>query len=457
MSVWSGTRVLIAGLGRSGVAAARFLLAQGAVVSAWDDKSPEALSPEAQSLAEGDIHLISGEDFSHGIFETLRAVVVSPGVPLDRPLLVQARRHGVPLLSEIDLVPAEEGARAVAVTGSNGKSTTTALVAAMLGQAGRKGVACGNYGTPFVEAYSEHPSGTWFAVELSSFQLESTTRMRFAGAVLLNVQPDHLDRHGSFESYREAKFRIAGLRRDAAVLVVGADDESASTLLSAAASPVYGVSATRRLSRGGWLDEGRLIVDLGEGAQILGDADRMPLPGRHNLLNILSAAVSCLAVSVSLEAIKGALESFSGLPHRLEEVARIGGVRFIDDSKATNVASSIEAVRAFPTGRLFVLLGGRDKDGDFEPLAQALRARHAEALVFGEAGEKIASSLERSGGIEPHRCGTMEDAIDRARALAAEGDVVLLSPACASFDAFDGFAHRGERFAAAVRAGQEAR
>lgn len=441
---------LVLGLGRTGVAACTHLLAAGHRVWATDRKPRRALPDAARALEAQGLGWIAWQEVTDRVTD-FDHLVPSPGIALDSPPLARALEAGIQIHSEIDLAPAAIAHRAVAITGSNGKSTVTALVAAMLGQdEGRQAVACGNFGTPLVEAAAVDAPDRYYAVEVSSFQLETTTRARFAAAVLLNIQPDHLDRHGSLEAYSAAKWRIASLRLPDAPLVACIDDPAVAAGLEGIAPPILAVTCGPLKAPGGGLEDGRLVIDTGGGKQELVSLADLPLPGAHNVLNVLAAATACQAMGASLHTIRQALEDFRALPHRLEPVIERGGVLFVDDSKATNVAAALEAARAFSGRRVLILLGGRDKAGDFRPLARALATGGASALTFGEAGETIARVLDAEG-CPVQRCESLEQATEEAVRTARPGDVVLLSPACASFDAFDGFAHRGEVFAALVR------
>lgn len=448
-----GLDVLVVGLGRSGVSAAHWLVDAGARVVANDRAPVETISAEAAALAGRGVVLRCGEHRADE-FERAELIVVSPGVPLDLEPLGTARERGVPLVAEVDLPAATIGPRAVGVTGSNGKSTTTALVAAMLAEAGRGGIACGNFGEPLTSAAREHEPGRWYAIELSSFQLETAHALELAAAVVLNVQPDHLDRHGSFDNYCAAKARIADLRIDDGALVAVVDDPAAERIASSADGVVLEISAEREVARGGWLRDGALFMRLLEREERLVAVDEMKLVGRHNVLNALAAAVACAEAGVDTPAIRRALRRVEALPHRLQRVGEPGGVLLVDDSKATNVASAqraIEALAEIRSGRVVVLLGGRDKASDFTPLARTLGACRATAITFGEAGPLVARALRDAGRPAGAEVADLRDAIEAARRLAQPGDAVLLSPACASFDAFSGYAERGERFAAWAR------
>jgi UDP-N-acetylmuramoylalanine--D-glutamate ligase len=378
-------------------------------------------------------------------------------VPLDLPELHAARENHVAICSELDLVAHVVDDRVIGITGSNGKSTSTALAAAMLGAAGHDGVPCGNFGLPLCDAVQGDHPGRWYALELSSFQLDITSRLTASAAVLLNVQADHLDRHGDIHAYRAAKEKIAALRRPGAPLVLAVDDPLVADFAHRAGGPVLSVSADHEVASGGFVRDGRLTLRLGGNEETLIDAAQLAIPGRHNRVNALAAAVACRAVGVPADALRRALTTFRALPHRIQEIALVGGVRYVDDSKATNVGSVLEAIRALRERtdegrRIFVLLGGRDKGSDFGPLAAALTGGGASAITFGEAGPLIAAALERGGVTPCARVCTLEDAVAAAHAAAVPGDTVLLSPACASFDAFTSYAHRGDVFAAAARA-----
>ena len=446
-----GRRFLVVGLGRSGIAAARHLLARGARVSATDRRSADDLGTGARALGEAGVTLHLGGHPAEA-FRDVEAIVLSPGVdPALAPVAAAADR-GVPLVSEIDLVADRLGARVLAVTGTNGKSTTTALLAAMLAEAGFDAVPCGNYGTPLVEAAEGDHPGRRYALEISSFQLETTHLLRSGAAILLGVRPDHLDRHGSLAAYRAAKERVFLLRAPGAPGICCVDDPLAAELARDARPPVLAVTLEGRTEAAGFVEEDSLVLHLpGQPATPLLPVDELPLPGRHNRWNVLAAALAAAVAGAGVTEIAAAVRRFRALPHRLEEVAQVRGVLFVDDSKATNVDAALRAIEAFPGRRLHVLLGGRDKDGDFRPLAAALAAAGARALVYGEAGPRIAAVLEAEGFRELERCDDLAEATRRAFAGAAPGDVVLLAPACASFDAFRSYAHRGETFAALAR------
>jgi len=333
----------------------------------------------------------------------------------------------------------------------------TALCATMFGAAGREEIPCGNFGTPFIEAVHGDRETSWYALELSSFQLETIETLHAAAAILLNIQADHLDRHGDLTAYCAAKWRIAALRRNGAPLVLCIDDERVVELAERAQQPILRVSTRHRVDRGGCLEHAELTLRVAGNSERLCSVDELPIPGEHNIRNTLAAATACRAVGVPLEAIRRALTGYTALPHRLQEVATVNGVTFVDDSKATNIASALCALAAFPSRHVLLLLGGRDKEGDFAPLAQAILSSGATIITFGEAGELIAAQLEKGGVSVLQRCKTMAQAVVAAHSAATVGAVVLLSPACASFDEFTSFAARGDTFAKQARALAEAR
>lgn len=444
-----GRRVLVVGLGRSGQAAARFLLARGARVTATDLRPAGELGPVAAALADAGVRLSCG-GHDAGDFLAAELVVVSPGVPTALPALDAARREGIPVVAEVELASWFVRGHLLALTGSNGKSTTTSLLARMLAEEGRDAVACGNIGLPLLEALSGDNPDRWYAVELSSFQLEGTERFHPGSAALLNLQPDHLDRHGSLEGYLAAKARIFTHQGEEDVAVLNADDAAVAALARELRAEVYTFSLEGPVRRGAYLSGDRLMLRLGARPRRLMQRGELPLAGDHNVANVLAAAVLAATSGVSVEAIRRAVTSFRPLPHRLSTVATVGGITYVDDSKATNVDSAKVALTAFPGRKVYALLGGRAKGSGFESLVEPLERAGATAVVYGEAGPLIAEAL--AGRVEILPCADLPSAVREASGRAAPGDVVLLAPACASFDAYRNFHERGEDFARQVRA-----
>jgi len=454
---FEGRRVAVFGLGRSGITAARALLAGGAITVLWDD----GVSGRMQAEAEG----FQVKDLTTADWFGFAALVLSPGAPLTHPkphwTVDRAQAAGVSVIGDIELfaralavIPKSERPRVVAITGTNGKSTTTALIGWVLKQAGLTVHVGGNIGIG-VLALPEPTPGAVYVIETSSYQLDLTTSFAPDVAILTNVSPDHLDRHGGMEGYVAAKARIFQAQCDGAVALVGVDESWGrgvfKTLLAAGRS-VVSVSTLPSPTRGEGY-EGRAGVVFKDGEVIADLTSARSLPGRHNAQNAAFAYAAARALGVSHEtAVKG-LMSFPGLAHRMEAVGRLGSVRFINDSKATNADAARQALNSYE--RSFWIAGGRAKAGGIEDLAP-LFSRVAKAYLIGEAAETFAETLGRV----PHViCGDMATAVkiaasDAAAHAAASGEeaVVLLSPACASFDQYPDFEARGEAFRIAVLA-----
>jgi UDP-N-acetylmuramoylalanine--D-glutamate ligase len=448
----AGKNVAVFGLARSGLAAIRLLLREGARVTAVDQSRELAVGETAARLQREGVTLFLGSDPG----EVLRAaelIVVSPGVPLTLPALEAARTARVPIWGEVELAWRFLGdAPLVGITGTNGKSTTTALCGKLFDMGGRRPFVGGNLGLPLSEAaLSDQPFGV-YVVELSSFQLEGADTLRCSGAAILNLTPDHLDRYASHAAYGEAKARIFRNQAPGDFAVVNADDPGARELGRRAAVPLYGFT----LASDGARDlPGRAVAD-GDGFRIEME-DRAPerfrlrnraLRGAHNLYNAMAAALLARRCGVGPEAIQQGLDEFPGLPHRIESVATIAGVEWVNDSKATNVDSSLVAVRAF-SGNLWLILGGKGKGAPYAPLVEASRGKVKGVLTIGQDAPAIERAFR--GTLPVHACERLENAVERAAELATPGDVVLLSPACASFDQFDNFEHRGDAFRTLVR------
>ncbi len=438
-----GRRTLVVGLGRTGLAVARFLARRGESVAVTDTHpAPPGLEALQRELPEVAVFVggLAEEAFAHA-----ERIVVSPGVPLGTPEIAAARAAGVPVLGDIELFARTATAPVVAITGSNGKSTVTSLVAAMALRAGWEARAGGNLGTPALELLGEAEPDL-YVLELSSFQLETVESLAPAAAVVLNVSPDHLDRYPDLAAYAAAKGRIY---RRARVQVINRDDACARALATGPGRRVaFGLG---RPDASGWgvLRRGGEAW-LARGGDPLLPAGALRLQGTHNVANVLAALALGEAVGLPLEAMLAAARDFPGLPHRMSLVREAGGVRWIDDSKATNVGAAVAAVTSL--GRPVVLIaGGQGKGQDFAPLAAALRGRARGVVLIGEDASRLEAAL--AGAVPAlRRARTMEEAVRLAGELARPGDAVLLAPACASFDMFTGFEHRGRAFAEAVHA-----
>jgi UDP-N-acetylmuramoylalanine--D-glutamate ligase len=443
-----GREVVVIGLARSGVAAASFLARRGARVAAVDRRTD--LAPEALALREAGVRLELGEH-RRETFTSAALLVVSPGVPWELPELVAAREKGVPVIAEIELAFRHLRGRVAAVTGTKGKSTTTAALGAMLREAGLDVRVGGNIGSPLVGLVEGSTEASVFAVEVSSFQLEGTVRFRPHVAVWLNLSPDHLDRHPSLEAYVAAKARVLANQEASDWAVVNADDpvvlEQARTA-RARKLPFRVTGAPLSEGDGAFFEGGLARMRRDGREETLFRRDEVALPGAHLAGDLLAAAAAARLLGVPADAIARAVRGFRGVPHVLELVATIDGVDWYDDSKATNVEAARRSLEAFDRPVL-VVLGGRYKGGDFAELAPELRRHGRRVLAIGEARERVAAAL---GGVVPvDACESLREAAERARAAARPGDVVLLAPACSSFDMFADYADRGRRWKAEVR------
>jgi len=439
-----GKKVLVVGLGKSGLAAALFLRHRGAHVTVSDVRSAEALAKDIPALLEEGIMVEAG---GHGLltFRRQDLIVVSPGVPLTTPELVQVRSFGLPVIGELELAARFIKGKMLAVTGSNGKTTTTTLLGEILKEAGLPTLVGGNIGVPVVSLVNESADDTWSVLEVSSFQLESTEQFHPSIAVILNITPDHLDRHGSFENYILAKERIFAAQDAKDCLVLNADNAAAAECASHAASRVYWFSVEHPVPQGAWLEQGYVVYRSQQNAAIeqvipLGG---IPLKGTHNVENVLAAVVAARQAGAPASAIRRAVENFRAVEHRLEYVATINGVEYYNDSKATNVDATAKAVAAFSSG-IHLILGGKDKGSDYTTLSQLLRERVRAVYTIGSAAAKIESHLR--GVVTLQSCETLENAVNAAASAARPGEVVLLAPACSSFDQFDSYEHRGRVF-----------
>jgi UDP-N-acetylmuramoylalanine--D-glutamate ligase len=439
----AGRRVTVVGLARSGIAAIRLLRETGAIVTGSDVKALAALGREVAALRDAGVRLVTNGD-AHRAFEGAALVVVSPGVPLDSPQLAPARAAGLPIIGELELGWRAMEAEAIAITGTNGKTTTTALTGALLAEQPRPVLVAGNIGTPLAAHALTFPRDGLVVAEVSSFQLESIDAFQPRVAVVLNVTPDHLDRHGSFDAYVDAKARIFRNQAPTDCAVLNADDPAAAALAPRTRARVIWFSRRRPLDPGVFVHDGWVAARLNGHVEAICPLAEMQLRGQHNVENVLAATACALWRGLGAAAIRRAIGRFRAVEHRIEFVRDLRGVQFYNDSKGTNVASTIKALESFPE-RVVLIAGGKGKGQDFAPLAEAARGRVNHAVVIGEDGPKIAAALGAIR-ITVSAAATMQAAIDAARVQARPGDVVLLSPACASFDMFDNYEHRGDVF-----------
>ena len=446
--------VLVAGAGLSGIASARFLLGRGARVILSDAKKREELEPGVSELLEsatcfsGELILELGGNRGES-FANADLVVVSPGMPLSSPFFEISRKAGVPVIAEIELAYRHLKGKIIGITGSNGKTTTTTLTAELLSGAGLKARAAGNIGTPLVQFAEESTPDDIYVVELSSFQLEAISEFRPFAAALLNLTPDHMDRYDRFEDYIAAKARIFMNQTVGDFAVLNADDPRTAAMTASVRARTLLFSRTAEVSAGAFVRNGRVIFRSREGDRELFPVDAIQIRGAHNLENVLAASLLALAAGAPPESLEANIRKFRGVEHRLEYVASIDGVDYFNDSKATNVDAVIKALEAF-AGGIHLIAGGRDKDGDFAALRPLVEKRVKQLIVIGEAAEKMRIAL--SGSTEIRNTFSLQEAVAISRAAAAPGDVVLLAPACASFDMFDNYEHRGRVFKETVRA-----
>ena len=441
-------RVLVVGLGKSGVTAATFLRDRGARVTVSDAKTEDQLRSAIPALLDKGISVETGR---HGerTFRDQDLIVVSPGVPGDVPQLEKARAQGIPIIGEVELASRFLRGHIIAITGSNGKTTTTALAGDVIGMGGYEVLVGGNIGTPAISLVADATSDTYNVLEISSFQLESIQTFHPEIAVILNITPDHLDRHHSFDAYVRAKARIFENQTAQDHAVLNADDPTCAVLAGKTKAQMHWFSRMKKVERGAFLHEGKIFSRDEGGEQEIMPASGITLKGSHNLENVLAAVCVGRIVGCEPHRIRRAVEEFKAVEHRLEYVTTIQGVEYYNDSKATNVDAAIKALESFP-GNIHIILGGKDKGSDYSMLKDLLRARAKRVYTIGAAAEKI--ELQLAGAVPVFRAETLETAVKRAAESAAAGDIVLLAPACASFDQFESYEHRGRVFKEAVLA-----
>ena len=439
-------RVLVVGLGKSGVASALFMKAHGAKVTVSDTKSGDELRNEIPVLLD---HGITVETGGHGdrTFRGQDLIVVSPGVPVDAPPLVQARALGEAVIGEIELAAQFLPGPIVAITGSNGKTTTTTLTGEIMTAAGFPALVGGNIGTPAISLAERAKPETVIVLEVSSFQLETIQTFRPRVAVVLNVTPDHLDRHRTFEIYAGAKARIFENQQASDFAVLNADDPTCVAMGSRARAQVFWFSRSKEVQQGAWTHDGNILFRDASGQREILQVSEIPLKGAHNLENVLAAVCAGALMGCAPEKIRQAVRDFKAVEHRLEFVATIRGVDYYNDSKATNVDATIKALESFPAN-IHLILGGKDKGSDYTLLNHLLQQRVKRVYTIGAAAAKIESQIvsSKDGGPELVHAETLENAIRKANAAAQSGDVILLAPACASFDQFKNYEHRGRVF-----------
>jgi len=439
-------RVLVVGLGKSGVASALFLKSRGARVTVSDAKPEAELRNEILVLLEQGITVETG---GHGdrTFRGQDLIVVSPGVPVDAPQLVQARNLGEPVIGEIELAAQFLAGHIVAITGANGKTTTTSLAGEIIAAGNFPTLVGGNIGTPAISFVDQAGPSTWTVLEVSSFQLETIVEFRPRIAVILNITPDHLDRHKTFANYVNAKARIFENQRGDDFSVLNADDATTAGLAERTRAQVFWFSRKKEVEQGAFVRGAQIYFRDGRGEQEIMPVAEVGLKGAHNLENVLAGVSVGMIVGCQPGQIREAVRNFKAVEHRLEFVARVAGVDYYNDSKATNVDATVKALEAFPADippHLHVILGGKDKGSDYSVLNDLLRQRVKRVYTIGAAAPKIESQIREAAEID--HAETLENAVRRASESAVAGDVVLLAPACASFDQFQSYEHRGRVF-----------
>ncbi len=450
-----GKNIVVVGLARSGLAMARFLCARGARVTVTDQATAAGLGAFAEEARELGVRLELG---GHRIDSFLAAdlVVISPGVPHDLPPLKKAGRAGIPVIGEIELASRFIQIPLVAITGTNGKTTTTEMVGRILAAAGRKVFVGGNIGNPLIEIVSGQKDLDLIVAEVSSFQLDTTTSFRPRVAVLLNISADHLDRYPDMEAYVASKARIFANQQPEDTAVFNADDPRVAGLaprLTARKMPFYTRSDPGRApaDAAAIVMEDRIVLRSPSGKEQAVELSKSCLMGTHNRQNMAAAALAAMAAGAGLDAVGSVLNSFETLDHRLETVALVKGVRFVNDSKATNIDAVARALECFSTP-VILIMGGRNKGYDFRSLRDHVRRRVKKLIVMGEAADEITDALGHLPPGGTTRAADMKEAVRQAFESAASGETVLLSPACASFDMFGNYAERGREFRRQVEA-----
>jgi UDP-N-acetylmuramoylalanine--D-glutamate ligase len=441
-------RVLVVGLGRSGVASAFFLQEHGAKVIVSDSKSEAQLQKEVPALLDRGISIEAGR---HGerTFRDQDLIVVSPGVPSDQPQLQHARTLGIPVVGEVELAFRFLQGRVLAITGSNGKTTTTTLVGEILAKSGKKTLVGGNIGTPVISLAGQSTPDTMVVLEVSSFQLESIEQFCPWVAAILNITPDHLDRHHTFQAYVDAKARVFENQQAGDFGVLNADDPACVALKDKVKGSLLWFSRKQSVENGTFLKGNQIIFRRNGQEQPVLERSDIPLKGEHNLENVLAAVAMTMVAGCTPQQVRQAVKEFHAVEHRLELVATINGIAFYNDSKATNVDATMKALESFP-GNIHIILGGKDKGSDYTVLNSLLRERAKRVYLIGAASDKIASQIQNAADVV--RSGTLERAVRQSFEAAKSDDVVLLAPACASFDQFENYEHRGRVFKELVRA-----
>ncbi len=439
----SSKKILVVGIARSGLAVARFLAGKGAAVTITDKKDTQALAPVLVDLpanikvAVGGYPKVDQENFD--------LLVTSPGVPLTEGPLREAKENGVPIIGELELAYQYSQSPIVAITGTNGKTTTTTLTGEIFKAAGLRVLVGGNIGLPLVTEVEKYGADDVIVAEVSSFQLETIEQFKPKVSMLLNFTPDHLDRHGTFENYTAAKARIFENQEPGDFAVLNYDDPGVAALAEQSKAQVIFFSRQHKLEKGVYVQAGKVVIDLGKGCLDVCTPEEIFIRGNHNLENALAATAAAAALGIDPETIADVLTNFRGVAHRMEHVAEIGSITYINDSKGTNPDAAIKALESYDRP-LVLIAGGRNKGSDFTTFAEKVKEKVRAIVVLGECADEIIAAVEKTGFNNIYRSDSFEEGVRMAAQVANAGEIVLLSPACASWDMFKDFEQRGEKF-----------
>ena len=448
---YEGKRVLVVGMARSGVAAAQLLVKHGAKVVVNDSKTGEGLGEAVAPLMSLPVEWALGRPAADCL-DGIDVLVISPGIPNTAPFVEEARRRGVSVTGELELAYRLSPGEMVAVTGTNGKTTTVSLLGEIFRNAGRVTHVVGNIGYPYSAAGLTSRADDMLVCEVSSFQMETADAFHPRAAALLNITEDHLNRHGTMEAYTAMKMRVFRSQTAEDVAVFNADDPALAPLIGQVKAQVMLFSRQRKVASGAYVEDGQVMLAWKGAVKPVCRVDEIYIPGPHNLENALAAACMAAAMGVPAPVIRHTLKTFQGVEHRIEFVRELDGVRYVNDSKGTNVDSTIKAIQTMdrPTA---IILGGYDKHCDFTPMVkEMLRSPMIrEAVLIGVTADQIEKTCRENGYNAVHRAEGLSDAVNQCRALAREGWNILLSPACASFDMFADYEERGRVFKDIVR------
>ncbi|MFZ5944150.1 MAG: UDP-N-acetylmuramoyl-L-alanine--D-glutamate ligase [Bacillota bacterium] len=440
----AGKKVLIMGAARSGIAASKFLANKGAKVTLTDIKEPSAMKQVEQEITSLGIQTLWGvQPEINQLLPDL--IIVSPGIPINIRPLVEANIKGIPVIGEIELAYRYSSAPFIAVTGTNGKTTTTALIGQIFKDAQKKVIIGGNIGLPLINYVEDITAKDLIVAEVSSFQLETIDKFKPRVAVFLNLTPDHLDRHGTMDNYRAVKARIFKNQTEEDFLILNFDDPLVKELAHGAKSHVIFFSRRNKLEEGVYLADNQIVIDIGEGPVVICSRDQVSIKGNHNLENAMAAVAAGYLLGLEPEEISTSLINFPGVPHRLELVAEINGVKFVNDSKGTNPDASIKALEAY-NDPIILIAGGKNKGSDFRELAAKIKESVKQVILVGEAAAELKKAMADEGFKNIYLAESFADAVQTAYHFAQKGDLVLLSPACSSYDMFNNFEHRGDVF-----------